>query len=252
MSDLFKEVLDDVKGVEEKLLGPTYPYYKNIKTPSEIGMSTKGNIKTLGKNIDGLIDYVEVLVTGKSKASATGGPLGNRFFLKTGAKCKPTDSSGSQVDRYIYVDNVPDGSIPFLSDGMGVNFSDFRGLVPGAFGNLGALNPFKIMQAFLSGGTPDCQELTMETIDSNNNKSTETHYVTKIDIKNMNPCSFSDGKNPVSGVKCKNAFQNYNDDYLQLPEDTLAQIYFGSLTIIGVYIFIKLMEKANKLNIKIK
>ena len=108
------------------------------------------------------------------------------------------------------------------------------------------------MQAFLSGGTPDCQELTMEKIDSNNNKSTETHYVTKIDIKNMNPCSFSDGKNPVSGVKCKNAFQNYNDDYLQLPEDTLAQIYFGSLTIIGVYIFIKLMEKANKLNIKIK
>ena len=32
MSDLFKEVLDDAKGVEEKLLGPTYPYYKNIKT----------------------------------------------------------------------------------------------------------------------------------------------------------------------------------------------------------------------------
>ena len=108
------------------------------------------------------------------------------------------------------------------------------------------------MQAFLAGGTPECQELTLETIDSNNNKSSETHYVTKIDIKNMNPCSFSDNKNPVTGVKCRNGFHNYNDGQADLPQDTLAQIYFGSLTIIGVYIFIKLMEKANKHNIRIK
>ena len=87
MSNLFEEVLKDAKGVEEKLLGPSYPYYKNIKTPSEIGMTDKGTLNALGKDIDGLINYVEVLVTGKSKASSTGGPLGNKFFLQTGAKC---------------------------------------------------------------------------------------------------------------------------------------------------------------------
>jgi hypothetical protein len=32
MSNLFEQVLTDVNGVEKKLLGPTYPYYKNIKT----------------------------------------------------------------------------------------------------------------------------------------------------------------------------------------------------------------------------
>ena len=55
MSNLFEEVLNDPGGVEKRLLGPTYPYYENIKTPSQIGMSTKGSLSALGKNIDGLI-----------------------------------------------------------------------------------------------------------------------------------------------------------------------------------------------------
>ena len=74
MSNIFQEVLTDAQGVQNKLLGPTYPYYKNIKTPSQIGMSDKGTLKQMGKDIDGLIQYVELLVSGKSSASATGGP----------------------------------------------------------------------------------------------------------------------------------------------------------------------------------
>ena len=49
------------------LTSPDYPYFKYIKTPKQIGMSDKGDLKTLGKDIDGLISYVEVLVSGKSK-----------------------------------------------------------------------------------------------------------------------------------------------------------------------------------------
>jgi hypothetical protein len=105
MSNVFEEVLKDAQGVQERLLGPTYPYQNNIKSPSEIGMSDKGTIKQMGKNIDGLIDYVELLVTGKSKASATGGPLGNKFFLKTGGKCVDV-ATDNEVDRYIYINNV--------------------------------------------------------------------------------------------------------------------------------------------------
>ena len=83
MSNIFNEVLTDANGVQDKLLGPTYPYYDNIKSPSQLGMGDKGTIKQMTKDIDGLIDYVEVLVSGKSKASATGQPLGNKFFLQT-------------------------------------------------------------------------------------------------------------------------------------------------------------------------
>jgi len=247
MANLMQEIMQDANAVQDKLLGPTYPYYKNIKAPSDMGMSSKGNIKTVGKDINGLIAYVEVLVTGKSKASATGGPLGNKFFLKTGGKCMDTSSDASnnqQVDRYIYVDNVPDGNIPFISAGMGTNFDDFEGLIPGVMGNLNVLNPFAIMQAFLSGSTPPCQEITMETIDINNNKSSETHYVTTVDIKGMDPCMFQDGSNPVTNTKCKEAFDDDNNETVSLPTDPIVQLYFLGLAFIGLYILSKLMEKS--------
>lgn len=252
MSNLFQEVLTDAKGVEDRLLGPTYPYYKNIKTPSEIGMSDKGTIQQMSKDINGLIEYVELLVTGDSKASATGGPLGNKFFLKTGGKCYATDSSCSdpndistcpQVDRYIYINNVPDGNIPFISSGMGVNFTEFEGLIPGAMENLNVLNPFAILRAFASGATPPCQQITMQTISNTNVKSSESHYVTLTDIKDIDPCSFSNGTNPVSGKTCKEAFQN-NSEELLIPDDPLAQLYFASLGVLGLFILYRLMEKA--------
>ena len=254
MSNIFQEVLTDAQGVEERLLGPTYPYYKNIKTPSQIGMSDNGTIQQMAKDIDGLINYVELLVTGNSNASATGGPLGNKFFLQTGAKCAaidnctdPNDSSTcQQTDRYIYVNNVPQGNIPFISSGLGVNFSEFKGLIPGAMGNLNVLNPFAIMRAFMSGSTPPCQQLTMQTIDVNNNSSSETHYVTLADIQNMEPCSFSNGRNPVTGAGCQETFQTgvSKDASPVMSDDPMDQLYFASLAGVGLYILYRFMEKS--------
>jgi len=255
MANLFEQVLTNAKSVEEKLLGPDYPYYKNIRTPSEIGMSDNGTIQQMAKNIDGLIQYVEVLVTGNSRASTTGGPLGNKFFLQTGAKCAAVDkcadpndpSTCEKTTRYIYVNNIPQGNIPFISSGLGVNFSEFKGLVPGAMGNLNVLNPFGIMQAFLSGSTPPCQELTMQTISVDNVSSSETHYVTVTDIQNMDPCTFSNKANPITGKGCQEAFNNSVTDSASplLPEDPLAQIYFAGLALVGIYILYRFMEKSH-------
>jgi hypothetical protein len=245
-SNIFDQVLNNANGVQEKLLGPTYPYYKNIKTPKEIGMSDKGTMQALTSDIDGLINYMTVMVQGKSKASVTGGPLGNKFFLKTGAKCKDI-ARKKEVDRYIYVDNVPAGNIPFISQGLGVNFSEFKGLIPGAISNLNVLNPYNLLQSFLSGSVPDCQKLTMQTIDVNNNKSSETHYVTLIDIKNMDPCSFKNKTNPVTNARCRETFENNHaaiKEELKLPEDLLTQIYYVSLSALAIYLFYKIMEKS--------
>jgi hypothetical protein len=251
MSNIFQQASQDAGGLQDRLLGPTYPYYKNIKAPDQIGMSDKGTMQQMSNNIDGLISYVEVLVSGKSKASATGGPLGNKFFLQTGGKCldNTTDGSNNQVDRYIYINNVPDGDIPFISSGMGVNFSDFEGLIPGTMGNLNALNPFAILQSFTSGATPPCQEITMQTIDSRNNKSSETHFVTVTDIKNTNPCSFPNKTNPVTGVKCKEDFTTRgvaeNASPVEMPDDIVAQVYFAGLACLGIYILHRFMEKSH-------
>jgi len=245
MSNLFQEVLTDSQGLENKLLGPT-------KRPTEIVMSDKGTVQQMSKDIDGLIQYVELLVSGKSKASAIGEPLGNKFFLKTGAKCAAIDSctdkndisTCQKVDRYIYVNNVPEGNIPFISSGMGVNFSEFKGLIPGAMGNLNALNPFAIMRSFLSGSNPPCQQITMQTITSENVKSSESHYVTLADINNMDPCMFPQGKNPVNGKKCKETFQIRSEPEVLMPSDPLAQLYFSSLGVVGLFILYRLMEKS--------
>ena len=259
MSNIFNDVLSDVKGVEQEFLGPSYPYYQNILSPGQIGMSADGNLQTLGKDINGLIQYVEVLVTGNSSASATGQPLGNKFFLQTGAKCTDV-TSGQQVDRYIYVDNVPTGEIPFISQGLGTDFSDFRGLIPGTMSDLNVLNPFGILQSFMAGSNPPCQELTMQTIDASNNKSQATQFVTTVDIKNMDPCSFTlnGGVNPANpNAVCKQAFtqrnntnnkstKKYNSSQKTpaLPKDTLVQIYFAGLACVGLFIFYRIMEKS--------
>jgi hypothetical protein len=247
MSNLFQDVLNNANKVEEKLLGPTYPYYRNIKTPSEIGMSNKGTIQQMGKNIDGLISYVEVLVSGKSKASKTGGPLGNKFFLQTGAKCIDKETN-QEVDRHIYVNNVPQGNIPFISSGLGVNFSEFKGLIPGSMGNLNALNPFTIMQSFLSGSKPECQKITLETIDANNRKSSESHYLTLVDIQNMDPCSFQNRVNPITKARCRETFENIGSEYneeIKMPDDIYAQLYLVGVASLGIYILYRIMEKAD-------
>jgi hypothetical protein len=248
-SNFFEEVLNDAKGVGTQFTGEDYPYYKYIKAPSQIGMSGKGTIQQLGQDIDGLVNYVELLVTGKSKASATGQPLGNKFFLKTGGKCV-SKVDGTDQDRYIYINNVPVGNIPFISQGLGVNFSEFKGLIPGTISNLNAFNPVTMFQSFLSGSKPDCQEITMETIDTYNMKSTETHFVTLVDIKNTDPCLFPNKVNPVTGAKCVETFANINtssetDDYLLLkvPNDPIIQAYFASLGALSIYVLYKIMIK---------
>jgi hypothetical protein len=93
------------------------------------------------------------------------------------------------------VNNIPSGNIPLVSSGMGVNFSSFRGLIPGAMEDLNVLNPMGIFRAFEDGASPECQKITMETIDINNNSRSESHYVTTSDIKSMDPCWFTKNKN---------------------------------------------------------
>jgi hypothetical protein len=284
MSNIFQEVKTNAQGVEQQLLGPDYPYWENIKSPSELGMSSTGNLETLGKDVSGLISYVEVLVSGTSDASKTNGmPLGNRFFLKTAGQCSPVtnarsipvlDSNGDTVldgngnpimdlsanpvldadgnpvmqDRYVYIDNVPNGSIPFISSAMGVNFSNFRGLIPGAMGNMKILNPFTILQSFMEGSAPPCQQITLQTVGPTppptslkaNERGSETHYVALIDIGNMNACAFPTGTNPLTDKKCKEAFTstNDNDNYYTpiLIRDPITYFYFFSLGALLIYI----------------
>ncbi len=255
MSNFFEEVAQDANAVEEELLGPTYKYFDYINTPSEMDMSSHGSFSALADNIAGLINYTELLVSGGGKASKTGKPLGPQFFLKTGQQCKAKDT-GQMTTRYIYMSQKPTGNIPFISSGLGVNFSEFEGLIPGTMENLNDMNPLAIFSAFTAGSNPDCQELKMETTptDINNQQTSQTEYVTINDIRSMDPCIFTlNGKtNPVTGQACREAFQNFEGDLKTKNKDIdyLVKLFYGSLGIMGLYLLYKFMEK-NK-NIKLK
>lgn len=246
MSDFFKDAQKNVKQLEEDLLGPDYQYFKFIKSPEEMGMSANGSLDTLAKDIGGLIGYVELLVAGGGKASKVNGPLGNKFFLETGAKC--TDlASGKKVKRSIYINNVPDGSIPFLTTALdGQKMSAFKGLVPGTMSNLAHINPMQMFGAFMSGSNPDCQEITMQTIDVNNISDMKSAHVIVDDINAMDKDWFPGGKKPAIIAK-KVVTEKFTTltgaDYSKMPDDRLVQLYYSALGLLGLYIFLRLFKK---------
>lgn len=115
------------------------------------------------------------------------------------------------VDRWIYVNNIPDGSIPFIASGAdGRGFNDLRGLIPGALGNLGALNPVQLFNGFTAGTYPDCAEISLQTVNNENVKQTETRHVALVEMVEINPCSFYGNYNPASGKSGKNCPESFN------------------------------------------
>lgn len=258
-------------------LGENYPYWNYVKTPAQIGMGTSRNDFT--RDINGINAYVDVILYGdpvRSKnvvATTTGKPLGNQYFLDTGGQCcidtsiggysqdasgtliDPsgnivTDSSGNPVDasgntcvkteRYIYIDNIASGVIPFIGE-LGDGKVKTRGLLIGMIEDLADLSPEGLFYAFLDGGSPKCSKVTLQTTDLSNNQAYETHYVTDRDLANINPCVFSDRKNPwkSSNQNCGEGFSNINmfqEMNIRFPKDPMIQLYFILILILGVYI----------------
>lgn len=195
---------------ENKKIDPSYyNYVENIKSPEELGLSSRGTLSQMVKNVDGLVNYADLLLIGNSKASkAGGGPLGNKFFSNTNSVCKDVDNK-EDVDRYIYINNIPSGSLPVLSQ-VGVKSESLRGLIPGVLENANVLNPATIVNSLSGGIKPECKKVKLETINNNNEKNDETHHISIQDLNNMNPCDFinKDGyyPHPISGKKCKSGF----------------------------------------------
>jgi len=198
-----------------------YPYHSQIKSPSELGISDAGNLEALGKDIQGMGAYVNVLIEGTCKkgqpcASKTGGPMGNKYFFKTGGKCKEKGTTDKLQDRYIYIDNVPSGKIPLINAQSGL-----KGLIPGMIGNMAVINPQSLFNAITNSSIPECTAITLETIDNNNKRGSETHFVAIADQKQ--------------------GFATMSPQ--ELPKDYIVQMYFMGLAILALYIFFRISKK---------
>ena len=154
-ASFFKTVASNPSSVASSFTGPDYKYAKFVNSPAKMGMGSAGG--DIDANVAGIVNYVRLLVEGGGPASATGKPLGDKFFITTGGQC---DSDGSKVHRSTYIDNVPHGNIPFLDD-IGMDMTMFEGMLPGILGDLGALNPVGLFGAFMQGTTPPCSQVTL-------------------------------------------------------------------------------------------
>ena len=144
------------------------------------------------------------------------------------------------IDRWIYINNIPDGTIPFIANGAdGQVFNDLRGLIPGAMGNLAALNPAPLFRAFVSGTTPDCAPISLETVDETNTKRIEKRHLALLDVMDMNPCVFGNGANPVSGNTCQGFTTikqpNKTDNNLQNNSQNSSMLVAENGETIGIY-----------------
>ena len=204
-----------------------YPYYKYIRSPPEIGVSTKGDLTTLGTNIRAIGSYVDVLTDGNQNEAQKTWPLGNKYFMSTGATCTAPD--GSSQPRYVYINNVTDGSVPLIA-ALG------KGLVPGTLLDMTYLNPMKLFTAFSSD--TNCQQITMNTRDVSNREMMESQYVLNNDISDYNPCWFPNRVNPVTNEGCTESMTNPR----QLPKDPGVQLYATCIGIVGIYILYSLLR----------
>jgi hypothetical protein len=212
-----------------------YPYHKYIKSPTDLGASSKGNLTALGNDVNAIMAYVDVLVSGKSKAQSVS-PLGNKYFMKTGATCTAPD--GSDQPRYVYINNIPSGAIPLISSATGANLTEFEGLVPGALEDMSYVNPIKLFTAFSKG--TDCQQITMGVRDIQNNQTTESQYVLNDDIAEYNSCWFNERVNPVTKRPCVEAMTTKPRVQLY---DTSVQMYATCIGVVGIYILYSLLRK---------
>jgi len=254
MGDFFNKMAGGVEKAQAGFLGPTYNYAKQIKSPSELGMSSDGNMGALARDVAGIIAYTDVLVGGNCTGPICGQrqdtPLGNQFYLKTGGQCKSDD--GQPRDRWLYINNVPTGSIPFLSNMSGQNLPGLRGLVPGTMENLGQINPLALFGGFMQGTTPPCSILKLKDVNGTMNS---TRYVANADIASLEPCLFG-GTNPISKVTkggCASGFENMNDIMTGIKNrfdgetpgpGATAQIYNAGFSVLLLYLMYHLVRKS--------
>jgi len=264
MSNLFKDAADGASKIQQEFLGPDYSYVSKIRTPKKMGMGTKGSLGQMEKNIAGIINYSKILVEGGGPASMKWcpysdieycrkwrrrtkqkkpTPLGNKFFLKTGVKCKDK-KTGKMVDRYTYHNNQADGNIKLAGISMGGAFSDFKGLVPSMMDSANELNPMPLFGSFMQGGEPVCRKLRMEVVDKNDNSKKESKHVADLDISYMDECWFPNGKNPVTGDRCPEGFISSNSTMrelkgMKLDDKPFANLYNAGYGLLVLYIVYK-------------
>ena len=247
--------------MSDNFLGEDFDYMNAFYKPLEQGGPGMGTSSGhIFKNIKGTIAYGSALIShekkGKTKVQKNGGVLGNAYFLSTNVDCPKENDHEPAAIRHIYISNRPTGKIDAL-DGLIPNMPTMpQGLLPGMMSNILRTNPSGLLKAVLPSNSDDtkCHEVTLNTYHQEGNgkvkNSTETKYMTKYDICNVDESNFTTGQKPDM---CNETFSSMNqpieeeieeeNNYSKMPDDQLMQLYLSSLTLLGLYLVLKFINK---------
>lgn len=253
--------------------GIDFNYRKAINSPPEMGMGTEGDKfidgnGNLGSNFTNVLKYTGALFVNNSAIKSGG--LGNRYFIETNKVCKNLDqTTDGSKNRFVLLDNR--------------GYSK-AGIIPSLMNNVSKLNPVTITKALIPenplSSENDCvkvnviEKLQNEENNYNLRDYKEDIYMTKKNIRDVNPCFFDrneieydvDGntntsttdkyQNPVTGETGKNCDETFSsmnqpieeeiveeNNYSKMPDDKLSQLYLSTITILGLYVVLKFIHK---------
>jgi hypothetical protein len=208
---------------------PTYNYPSFIQTPTELGATSDRSWKHFDNNLNIASNYAQFIMSYQPAVTTTGQALGMNYLLDTNTQCTATDLSGTNVERYAYIQNNNPGG---MLDSV---ISDIEN----------GLNPTNLELGF----TPsiDCQGVTLSTIDANGNNGFGTAWVATSDISIIPPCQFQNGLNPVTKQTCGETFVNYSDSKYdnkkKKDKDVIESVYLTGIMVFGLYLVYCFMKR---------
>jgi hypothetical protein len=234
---------------------------KYIKTPNEMGITGKGDSASIDTTLNALKQYNNALYSGNTTALKINNkkkPLGNRYFAKVDGVY---DENGEKTDRYVSVDNMK-----YTKDvDRRFNLKN-TGLLYSAKATIDGINPYAIL---------DSNKMVEVEIETNAKGDTASQKIGIGDYKRMDCTAFPDKCKKYKGqTKCEPCFVKENmdgihhctdskkdDDYSHYIYDMdlydeeeimslmnkitryISIFYLGSLTLVGLYIIYRLIQK---------
>ena len=226
--------MDSIKSAVGDVIGPSYNYANHILDPITLQVSGKGTMDALWKDMGATAAYVDTLTFGERVTSGLFGapnqsPLGNKYFIKSGTCGDDSTEECKGKDRYIYIDNVPNGKIPCL-DQIGIKLpgNNFRGLVPGLLGDLAIINPVAIFNSLAGKGG-----ISSKCSTRNEQVGYEGNYT------NVAKCS-----PPTPPVQClPNFSENFQNKNKQIKKQNKTEKYFLIVFLLIIFYIIFLYRK---------
>lgn len=206
----------------------------SFKSPKDLNI-TYGGDSNIENDATKLNQYAKALLDGNitlNSGKTQTVPMGKRYFMDTNSKCDKSDGTGSTT-RYILVDNMKYSK---YSDGS-INTNEY-GLLYSAAGSLQEVDSNATISQLNDINSKGNKCINVNIDLDGQNATFESKPVTIDDCNKIDKIAFRGGNKNCEG------FSNYDDDKrFIVTDDVITHFYFGSMTVVGLFILYRLMNK---------